>query len=85
MSDPTPANGSPRLPPWDDIDAWRRLFAEAEGLARRREVVMLRAQAAGGCVNGPALALPRELRPGLALAELRTQARLVGLRVETVG
>ena len=78
---PPGAEGADGVPAWDDIDAWRSLLAEAATLEARRAVVARRAGAAGGRAAGLALALPPDLRPGLALAELRTQARMVGLEV----
>ena len=74
--------GGARLPAWTDLNAWRSRLGRAADLEAKRAETVAWVGAAGGRVDGPALALPRDLPRCLALAELRTQARLVGFRVE---
>jgi hypothetical protein len=85
----TPILPAPTWPPkpavpwhWQDVDGWRALLGYARRLENRRWVVTRWATAAGGEVRDSTLRLPTELPRGLALAELKTHARIVGLRVE---
>jgi hypothetical protein len=85
----TPLPPAPTWPPkpavprhWQDVDGWRRLLTYAHLIENRRWVVTRWAKAAGGEVRDGTLRLPTELPHGLALAELKTHARIVGLRVE---
>jgi hypothetical protein len=50
-------------------------------IVERQEVVAAWAVAAGGTVEADAITLPAGLRRCLALAELKTQAMIAGLRV----
>ena len=50
-------------------------------VAERRDVVRAWAEAAGGRIEGDTLVLPAELPRNFALAELKTHARICGLRV----
>jgi hypothetical protein len=73
----------PKLPTdWHDLDGWRDLLGRARLVEHRRWVVARWARAAGGEVGDGVLALPDDLPRGLALAELKTHARIVGLKVE---
>jgi hypothetical protein len=73
----------PKLPTdWRDLDGWRALLGRAHLVEHRRWVVARWARAAGGDVSDGVLDLPTSLPRGLAVAELRTAARNVGLRVE---
>ncbi len=67
---------------WQDRDGWCRLLTYAHRLANRRWVVSRWSHAAGGEVRDGILRLPADLPHGLALAELRTAARICGLTVE---
>ena len=67
---------------WQDHAGWCRLLAFAHHRDNRRWVVSRWATAAGGELRDGALHLPANLPHGLALAELRTAARNVGLRIE---
>jgi hypothetical protein len=58
------------------------LLTYAHRLANRRWVVSRWSHAAGGEVRDGILRLPADLPHGLALAELRTAARICGLTVE---
>jgi hypothetical protein len=85
----TPISPAPTWPPkpavprhWQDVDGWRALLGYARLVENRRWVVSRWANAAGGEVRDGALHLPTELPHGLALTELKTHARIVGLRVE---
>lgn len=72
----------PKLPTdWRDLDGWRAVLRYARLVENRRWVVSRWARAAGGEVQGRALHLPPDLSPGLALAELKTHARIAGLEV----
>jgi hypothetical protein len=84
----TPLPPAPTWPPkpavprhWQDVDGWRRLLTYAHLIENRRWVVTRWAKAAGGEVRDGTLYLPSSLPRGLALAELKTHARLVGLEV----
>jgi hypothetical protein len=83
---PPPAPTWPPKPPlpqrWDDHDGWCRLLAYAGRVENRRWVVSRWAKAASGEVRDGTLHLPADLPRGLALAELRTAARNVGLSIE---
>jgi hypothetical protein len=69
----------PKLPTdWHDLDGWRDLLGRARLVEHCRWVVARWARAAGGEVRDGVLALPR----GLALAELKTHARICGLTIE---
>jgi hypothetical protein len=73
----------PRLPhDWHDLDGWRAVLRYARTVEHRRWVVTRWAKAAGGCIRDGALHLPAGLPRGLALAELKTHARIAGLEVE---
>jgi hypothetical protein len=73
----------PKLPTgWRDLDGWHALLAYARTFAHKRWVVSRWAKAAGGEVRDGTLRLPTELLRGLALAELKTHARIVGLTIE---
>jgi hypothetical protein len=85
----TPIPPAPVWPPkpavprhWQDVDGWRALLRYARLVENCRWVVTRWAKAAGGEVRDGTLRLPTELPHGLALAELKTHARIVGLRVE---
>jgi hypothetical protein len=85
----TPIPPPPTWPPksavprhWQDVDGWRALLGYAHLVENRRWVVTRWATAAGGEVSNGTLRLPTELPRGLPLAELKTHARIVGLRVE---
>jgi hypothetical protein len=85
----TPIPPAPTWPPkpavpcdWQDVDGWRALLGYARLVENRRWVVTRWAKAAGGEVRDGALHLPTSLPHGLPLAELKTHARIVGLRVE---
>jgi hypothetical protein len=67
---------------WQDLDGWRRLLTYARLVENRRWVVSRWAKAAGGEVRDGSLHLPDDLSRGLALAELKTHARCVGLAIE---
>jgi hypothetical protein len=69
---------------WDDVDSWRRFYAQADTLEGKREVVRQRAVAAGGNASDGGIALPAELRRCLGLAELKTQAYVCGLAVTSL-
>jgi hypothetical protein len=73
----------PKLPTdWRDLDGWRALLGRARLIEHRRWVLARWAKAAGGEVRDGTLRLPTELPRGLALAELKTHARIVGLTIE---
>jgi hypothetical protein len=73
----------PKLPrDWRDLDGWRALLRHARLVENRRWVVARWARAAGGSVENAVVTLPDDLPRGLVLAELKTHARIVGLRVE---
>jgi hypothetical protein len=73
----------PKLPTdWRDLDGWRALLGRARLVEHRRWVVARWARAAGGDVSDGVLDLPTGLPRGLALAELRTAARNIGLTIE---
>jgi hypothetical protein len=85
----TPIPPAPTWPPkpplprdWQDRDGWLALLGYAHLVERRRWVVARWAQAAGGEVRDGTLHLPADLPRGLALAELRTAARNVGLSIK---
>jgi hypothetical protein len=67
---------------WQDVDGWRALLRYAHLVEHRRWVVTRWAKAAGGSVENAVVTLPDDLPCGLALAELKTHARIVGLTVE---
>jgi hypothetical protein len=72
----------PRLPrSWQDVDGWRAVLRYARTLEHRRWIVARWAKAAGGDVRNGALHLPATLPGCLALAELRSHARIAGLEV----
>ena len=72
----------PKLPTdWQDLDSWRAVLGYARTLEHQRWAVTRWARAAGGEVQGRALRLPACLPRGLALAELRSHARIAGLEV----
>jgi hypothetical protein len=73
----------PKLPTdWRDLDGWRALLAYARTFKHKRWVIERWAMTAGGCVRDGFLHLPTGLPRGLALAELKTHARICGLTVE---
>jgi hypothetical protein len=75
----------PKLPTdWRDLDGWRALLAYARLVERKRWVVARWARAAGGDVRDGVLDLPTGLPRGLALAELKTHARICGLTIENL-
>jgi hypothetical protein len=85
----TPIPPAPVWPPrpqvpsdWQDHDGWCRLLTYAHRLANRRWVLDRWAQAAGGEIRDGVLHLSATLPRGLALAELKTHARNVGLSIE---
>jgi hypothetical protein len=85
----TPVPPAPDWPPkpklprnWQDMDGWRALLRHAHLVEHRRWVLARWAKAAGGEVRDGTLRLPTELPRGLALAELKTHARIVGLTIE---
>jgi hypothetical protein len=85
----TPIPPAPAWPPkptvpndWQDHAAWCRLLIYAHRLANRRWVLERWAQAAAGEVRDGALHLPADLPRGLALTELKTHARTVGLSIK---
>jgi hypothetical protein len=87
----TPLPPPPTWPPkpavprrWQDVDGWRALLRHARLVEHRRWVVTRWATAAGGEVRDGTMRLPAELPRGLALAELKTHARNVGLTVEVL-
>jgi hypothetical protein len=84
----TPLPPAPVWPPrppiprqWQDLDGWRALLGRARTLEHRRWVVSRWTRTAGGEVCDGALHLPAGLPRGLALAELKTQARIALLEV----
>jgi hypothetical protein len=85
----TPIPPVPTCPPkpsvpcdWQDLYGWRALLRYARLALNKRWVVTRWAKAAGGDVRDGALCLPTDLPRGLALAELKTHARIAGLKVE---
>jgi hypothetical protein len=85
----TPVPPTPDWPPkpklprdWRDLDGWRALLRHAHLVEHRRWVVTRWVKTAGGEVRDGTLHLPTELPRGLALAELKTHARSVGLTIE---
>jgi hypothetical protein len=85
----TPIPPAPGWPPrpqvprgWQDHAGWCRLLTYAYRIENRRWVLSRWATAARGEVRDDTLHLPADLPRGLALAELRTHARICGLRVE---
>jgi hypothetical protein len=75
----------PKLPRnWQDLDGWRALLRYAPRVEHRRWVVTRWAKAAGGEVRDCSLHLPDDLPRGLALAELKTHARICGLTIENL-
>ena len=77
-------SGAATCPSWDDVGGWRRIYAQADSLEGKREVVRQRAVAAGGKANDGGLALPAELRRCLGLVEMKTQAYVCGLAVTSL-
>jgi hypothetical protein len=73
-----------KRPSWDDVDGWRRFYAQADTLEGKREAVRQRAVAACGKANDGGIALPADLRRCLGLAELQMQAYVCGLAVTTL-
>jgi hypothetical protein len=72
----------PKLPrDWQDLDGWRVVLGRTRTVDHRRWVVARWARAAGGDVRDGALHLPAGLPRGLALAELKTHARIARLEV----
>jgi hypothetical protein len=67
---------------WQDLDGWRRLLTYAHRRENRLWVVARWAKAAGGEVRDSSLHLPADLPRGLALAELKTHARMCELTIE---
>jgi hypothetical protein len=67
---------------WDDRDGWCALLVYADRVENRRRVMNRWAKAAGGDVHDGILRLPAGLLRGLALAELKTHARNIGIKVE---
>jgi hypothetical protein len=85
----TPIPPAPVWPPkpqvprdWQDHKGWCRLLTYAHRYENRFWVVSRWAKAAGGKVCDGALHRPANLPRGLALAELRTAARNIGLTIE---
>jgi hypothetical protein len=75
----------PKLPTdWLDLDGWRALLGRARLVEHRRWVVARWARAADGDVSDGVLDLPTGLPHGLALAELKTHARICGLTIENL-
>jgi KaiC/GvpD/RAD55 family RecA-like ATPase len=71
-------------PAWADLDHWRRRLREANGSREERaNVVREWGAAAGGILADGGLYLPADLTPGLALAELKANARDLGLMPKT--
>jgi hypothetical protein len=81
---PAPAWPSrPQVPrDWQDHAGWARLLTYADRRDNRLWVVSRWARAAGGEVRDGSLHLPADLPHGLALAELKTHARICGLTLE---
>jgi hypothetical protein len=86
-----PIPSAPTWPPkpavsrhWQDVDGWRALLRHARLVENCRWVVSRWAKAAGGEVRDGTLRLPAELPRGLALAELKTHARICGLTIEVL-
>lgn len=68
-------------PPWTDDRAWCRRINDAGLKSARREVLFAWVAAAGGWSDAAAVYLPVSLPRCLALADLRTHARCLGLAV----
>ena len=72
----------PKLPTdWRDLDGWRAVLGRARTVENRRWVVSRWARAAGGDVHDGVLHLPAGLPRCLALAELKSAARIALLEV----
>ncbi len=72
----------PKLPTdWRDVDGWRAVLGRARTVENRRWVVSRWARAAGGDVHDGVLHLPAGLLRCLALAELKSAARIALLEV----